>query len=140
MIAYQGAVAPEAIRAAGLLAGARRDIGVLAVTSADRLNAGWSAAQRARARGNAAARSHAEALLDPLPRDCTLVTVIDGHPATLSWIGAVAGHRTIPLGVEHFGQTGTIADLYRHFGIDAEAIVRRIAGLTRGRPIPRARG
>jgi pyruvate dehydrogenase E1 component len=25
----------------------------------------------------------------------------------------VAGHQTIPLGVEHFGQTGTIGDLYR---------------------------
>ena len=136
VIAYQGAVAPEAIRAAGMIAEGRRDVGVLAVTSADRLNAGWTAAQRARARGNASARSHAEALLEPLPRDCTLVTVIDGHPATLSWLGAVAGHRTIPLGVEHFGQTGTIGDLYRHFGIDAETIAARVAGLTVGRPIP----
>lgn len=136
VIAYQGAVAPEAIRAAGMIGEGRRDVGVLAVTSADRLNAGWTAAQRARARGNAGARSHAEALLQPLPRDCTLVTVIDGHPATLSWLGAVAGHRTIPLGVEHFGQTGSIGDLYRHFGIDAETIARRVAGLTVGRPIP----
>ena len=136
VIAYQGAVAPEAIRAAGMIAEGRRDVGVLAVTSADRLNAGWTAAQRARARGNASARSHAEALMQSLPRDCTLVTVIDGHPATLSWLGAVAGHRTIPLGVEHFGQTGTIGDLYRHFGIDAETIAARVAGLTVGRPIP----
>ena len=134
VIAYQGAVAPEAIRAAAIIAEGRRDVGVLAVTSADRLNAGWTAAQRAR--GNGAARSHAEALLEPLPRDCTLVTVIDGHPATLSWLGAVAGHRTIPLGVEHFGQTGTIGDLYRHFGIDADTIAARVAGLTLGRPIP----
>ena len=136
VIAYQGAVAPEAIRAAGMIAEGRRDVGVLAVTSADRLNAGWTAAQRARARGNASARSHAEALMQSLPRDCTLVTVIDGHPATLSWLGAVAGHRTIPLGVEPFGQTGTIGDLYRHFGIDAETIAARVAGLTVGRPIP----
>jgi pyruvate dehydrogenase E1 component len=50
------------------------------------------------------------------------VTAIDGHPATLSWIGGVRGHRTISLGVEHFGQTGTVQDLYRHFGIDAVAI------------------
>ena len=40
----------------------------------------------------------------------------------------------IPLGVEHFGQTGTIGDLYRHFGIDAETIAARVAGLTVGRP------
>jgi pyruvate dehydrogenase E1 component len=63
--------------------------------------------------------SHAERLLEALPPHCTLITVIDGHPATLAWLGAVAGHRTVPLGVEHFGQTGTVADLYRHYGIDA---------------------
>lgn len=137
VIAYQGAVAPEAIRAAGMLAEARRDVGVLAITSADRLNAGWTAAQRARSRGAAQAESHIERLLAPLPGHCSLVTLIDGHPATLAWLGSVAGHRTIPLGVEHFGQTGTIADLYRHFGIDAETIVQRVNGLTAGR---RARG
>ena len=133
VIAYQGAVAPEAIKAAGALADARRDIGVLAITSADRLNAGWTAAQRTRARGNTQAVSHIECLLDSLPPHCKIITVIDGHPATLSWLGGVAGHQTISLGVEHFGQTGTIGDLYRHHGIDAEAIVNKVHGLTAGR-------
>ncbi|WP_106753632.1 1-deoxy-D-xylulose-5-phosphate synthase N-terminal domain-containing protein [Pannonibacter carbonis] len=135
VIAYQGTVATEAIEAAGRMMGARRDIGVLAVTSADRLNAGWTAARRARARGHETATSLAERLMGQLPPHCTLITVIDGHPATLSWLGAVTGHRTIPLGVEHFGQTGTIADLYRHFGIDADAIVAAAARITQGRPI-----
>ncbi len=135
VIAYQGAVAPEAIRAAGLIGENRRDVGVLAVTSADRLNAGWTAAQRARSRGHAGARSHAEALLSGLPPHCRIITVIDGHPATLSWLGSVAGHQTIPLGVEHFGQTGTIGDLYRHHGIDAEAIVEKVNGLTHGKDV-----
>jgi len=134
VIAYQGAVAPEAIRAAGMIGEARRDIGVLAITSADRLNAGWTAAQRARSRGNKAATSHIETLMSGLPRHCKVITVIDGHPATLSWIGAVGGHQTIPLGVEHFGQTGTIGDLYRHHGLDAAAIVEKVQGLTDGKP------
>ncbi|MDE0591457.1 transketolase [Halocynthiibacter sp. C4] len=138
VIAYQGSVAPEAIRAAGHLAEARRDIGVLAITSADRLNAGWTAAQRARARGQSNATSHIERLMQELPPHCQLLTVIDGHPATLSWLGAVQGHRTIPLGVEHFGQTGTINDLYRHFGIDADSIIQKINGLTPGRKVKRA--
>ncbi len=124
VIAYQGAVAPEAIAAAGRLAELRRDVGVLAVTSADRLNAGWTAAQRARAHGDVGAISHAETLLGGLSRDCLIVTVIDGHPATLGWLGSVAGHRTVSHGVEHFGQTGTIGDLYRHFGIDRGAILQ----------------
>jgi pyruvate dehydrogenase E1 component len=132
VIAYQGAVAPEAIAAAGMIGGTRRDVGVLAVTSADRLNAGWTAAQRERARGHAGARSHVETLLDTLPSTCTIVTVIDGHPATLSWLGSVCGQKTIPLGVEHFGQTGTIDDLYRHFRIDRTAIADTVRTLTIG--------
>ncbi len=138
VIAYQGAIAPEAIKAAGMIGEGRRDIGVLAVTSADRLNAGWTAAQRARSRGNQAAQSHIDALMSGLPPHCKLVTVIDGHPATLSWLGSVIGHQTIPMGVEHFGQTGTIGDLYRHHRIDADAIVEKVNGLTIGKTLHRA--
>ena len=136
VIAYQGAVADEAIAAAGMMGEHRRDVGVLAVTSADRLNAGWCAAQRERARGNGAAQSHVEQLLGDLPGHCTIVTVIDGHPATLAWLGAVAGHRVIPLGVEHFGQTGTIGDLARHYRIDRQAIAHAIGALTSGKGAP----
>ncbi|MEB8386605.1 transketolase [Rhodobacteraceae bacterium KMM 6894] len=135
VIAYQGAVAPEAIRAAGLIGEGRRDVGVLAVTSADRLNAGWTAAQRARARGATHAKSHIETLLESVPRHCKFITAIDGHPATLAWLGGVGGHQTISLGVEHFGQTGTIGDLYKHHGLDAESIVEKVQGLTGGRDI-----
>ncbi len=124
VIAYQGAVANEAIDAAGKLAQHNRDLGVLAVTSADRLNAGWSAAQRDRSRGNANATCHVERLLSSLPKHCVMLTIIDGHPSTLSWLGAVGGHKTIPLGVEHFGQTGSIGELYRHFGLDSASIAK----------------
>lgn len=136
VLAYQGCVAPEVLMAAGRLAGRHGDIAVLAVTSADRLNAGWTAAQRARRQGDTTARSHVEALFDTVSRSASLITVTDGHPATLGWLGSVEGHRTVSLGVEHFGQTGTIADLYAHFGIDTQAIIeaaesvaRRDAGL-----------
>ncbi|HEY8565352.1 MAG TPA: transketolase, partial [Beijerinckiaceae bacterium] len=135
VVAYTGAVAPEAIEAVGLMAEDRRDVGLLAVTSADRLNAGWTAAQRAREAGAARASSHVERLLADVPSHCALVTVIDGHPATLAWLGGVYGHRTRALGVEHFGQTGTIQDLYRHFGIDARGIIEAAAAIAPGRPI-----
>ncbi|HYD68160.1 transketolase-like TK C-terminal-containing protein [Azospirillum sp.] len=135
VVAYTGAVAPEAIEAVGLMGEDRRDVGLLAVTSADRLQAGWSAAQRARERGLVHARSHVERLLASVPPHCALVTVIDGHPATLGWLGSVHGHRTRALGVEHFGQTGTIADLYRHFGIDAQGIALAAEAMSPGRPI-----
>ncbi|MER8629673.1 transketolase [Mesorhizobium opportunistum] len=132
VIAYQGVVAPEAIAATGLLAEDRRDVGLLAITSADRLNAGWQAAERARQRGAIGALSHIERLLAPLSRDCGIVTVIDGHPATLAWLGGVNGHRVKALGVEQFGQTGTIADLYRHHGLDTNAIVHAAQAVSAG--------
>jgi pyruvate dehydrogenase E1 component len=135
VVAYMGAVAPEAIEAVGLMAEDRRDVGLLAVTSADRLHAGWTAAQRAREAGDPRALSHVERLLGDLPPQCGLVTVLDGHPATLAWLGSVHGHRQRALGVEHFGQTGSIADLYRHYGLDASAIMTAAETLTPGRPI-----
>ncbi|MDX2201858.1 MAG: transketolase, partial [Hyphomicrobiaceae bacterium] len=117
-LVYTGAVAPEAIEAAGLLAEDQRGIGVLAVTSADRLSAGWHAAQKARERGQRDAVSHAETLLSALPRDAGLVTITDAHPEALSWLGGVLGHRVRGLGVEHFGQSGSIPELYGHYGLD----------------------
>ncbi|RWK43086.1 transketolase [Mesorhizobium sp.] len=135
VLAYTGAVAPEAIAATGMMGEDRRDVGLLAVTSADRLNAGWTAAQRARETGLSHASSHVERLLAGIPSHCGIVTVIDGHPATLGWLGSVHGHRTRSLGVEHFGQTGSIAEIYRHYGIDAQGILSSAEVLTAGRPI-----
>ena len=135
VVAYSGALAPEAIEAVGLIAEDRRDVGLLAVTSADRLHAGWTAAQKARDEGQIEARSAVEELLEQVPLGCALVTVVDGHPATLGWLGAVCGHRTRALGVERFGQTGTLADLYRHYGIDAQGIARAAQSIAPGRPI-----
>jgi pyruvate dehydrogenase E1 component len=123
------------LRPAGLIAEDRRDVGVLAVTSADRLSAGWHAAERARQEGDSQARSHIENLLAPLDRDAGLVTVLDGHPTTLSWLGGVRGHRVQALGVEHFGQTGTIGELYAHHRIGTDAIVAAANAASAGRPI-----
>jgi pyruvate dehydrogenase E1 component len=135
VIAYTGAVAPEAIAAVGLMAEDRRDVGLLAVTSTDRLNAGWTAAMRARERGLVHARSHIERLFGNLPPHCGIVSVLDGHPATLAWLGAVNGHRVRSLGVEHFGQTGSIPDLYRHYRIDSNSIIAAAQAITPGKPI-----
>ena len=128
-IVYTGAVAPEAIRAAGLLSEDRRGVGLLAVTSADRLSAGWHGAERAREQGRADTASHVEGLLNALPRDAKIITVCDAHPETLSWIGAVQGHKVRALGVEHFGQSGSVDELYAHYGIDTNAILKAAEGL-----------
>ena len=135
VIAFSGAVVPEAIQAVGLMAEDRRDVGLLNVTSADRLQAGWTAAQRAREHGLISGQSHIERLLAVVPNHCAIVTVTDGHPVTLGWLGSVLGHRTRALGVEHFGQTGTIADLYRHYGIDTRGILKAVESMSPTRPL-----
>ena len=110
-IIYTGALAGEAAAAHASLAD--DGIGLLAVTSADTLCRDW------RGRGE---KSHLARLLSDLSPDARLVTVLDGHPAALSWAGSVAGHRTRALGVDQFGQCGDFKELYRAYGIDAAAI------------------
>lgn len=137
IIAYTGACAPEAIEAAGLLGEDRRDIGLLAVTSADRLFSDYSAAQKTQDEAQDLGErtlSHIENLLGQAPRHCGLVSLIDGHPATLAWLGGVCGHRTRALGVERFGQTGSIAELYKSHGLDSDAIIEAAQRLAPGRP------
>ena len=121
-LAYQGPVAPEAEAAFAEMRDEVPDAGLLALTSADRLHAGWLAALRARREGRPA-DSHVERLLAPLAPGAALVTVLDGHPAAHAWLGAVRGNRVIPLGPDHFGQSGDIPDLYRAYGMDTEAIL-----------------
>src|SRR5690606_4987948 len=133
--AYTGAIAPESIEAIGNMDEERRDICLLAITSAERLNAGWTAAQRAHEGGQVHASRPAERMLGDIHPHSGIVTVIDGNPATLGWLGSVHGHRTRSLGAEHFGQTGTMADLHRHYGIDARGIVKAAEALTPGRPM-----
>ena len=135
VLAYQGTVAPEVIAAAGLMAEDRSGVGVLALTSVDRLYTEWRSGGKHRQQGRLSQPSHIETLLARIPRDAVIVTVIDGYPASLTWLGGVLGHRVESLGVDTFGQTGTIADLYRHFGFDAQSIMRVVESATSGRPI-----
>jgi pyruvate dehydrogenase E1 component len=120
-----GAVLPEVLEAADQLDDVP-GLGVLVVTSADRLHADWRAAQSRRVDG-AAGEATIERLLAPLAGKAALVTVLDGHPATLAWLGSASGRRVYPLGVERFGQSGNVQDLYRDQQIDAAAILDRAA-------------
>lgn len=121
-IVYTGAVAPEAHAAIEALREDMPGIGLLAVTSADRLQSGWLDAKAARRAGQNAV-SPVERLLGALSPNAALVTVIDGHSATLSWLGSVARHRVFPLGNRAFGQSGDVVDLYDHYGLDSDAIL-----------------
>jgi pyruvate dehydrogenase E1 component len=134
-IAYCGAVAAEAIAAHEAISEDIPGVGLLAVTSPGRLHRDWQTALAERRIGAA------ERLLSRLRPGAALVTVTDGHPATLSWLGGVAHHVVAPLGVDRFGQSGDIPDLYRVYGLDCDAIIDAAAraclpspGLTQAGP------
>jgi pyruvate dehydrogenase E1 component len=66
-------------------------------------------------------------LLSALAPTAGLVTLADAAPASLSWLGGVLGQRVAPLGVEKFGQTGSLADLYAAYRLDGDAITEAVA-------------
>ena len=131
-IVFSGVVAPEALAAWEALLDDIPGLGLLNVTSPDLLHRGWSAARAARWSGTGPATSHIETLLAPLAPQAGLVTVLDGSPAALSWLGGVRGQRVSPLGVDRFGQTGDLPDLYRTYRLDSEAIIDAAAELFLG--------
>jgi pyruvate dehydrogenase E1 component len=117
-VAVAGALVPEALEAADRLGALGLAADVVVVTSYDRL---WRAVQSRRGllRGPAVD----EGVLDRAFRRAPLVTLLDGHPHTLAFLGTVVGQPVTCLGVSTFGQAGSLADVYRHHGLDADAVV-----------------
>jgi pyruvate dehydrogenase E1 component len=131
-IVFTGVVAPEALAAWEELSADLPGLGLLNVTSPDLLHRGWSARRAARWSGGRPEPSHAERLLAPLAPGAGLITVLDGSPGALSWLGGVSGNRVSPLGTDRFGQTGDAPDLYAAYRIDTNAIVDAAAELFLG--------
>jgi pyruvate dehydrogenase E1 component len=108
-----GVMVPEAVAASRALAATGICASVFAVTSPDLLY-----------RGLRATRPY---VLDLVPADeegVPVVSVLDGHSHALAFLGGALGVPQLPLGVDHFGQSGSRGDLYRHYGVDADAIAR----------------
>ena len=96
--------------------------GLLAVTSPDLLHQDWLNTQK-----GLKETSHVEKLLQPLATDAIILTVLDGHPATLSWLGAVGSYQITSLGIDKYGQSGAINELYREYKIDKDSILEAVA-------------
>lgn len=128
-IAFTGAIAPEVLAAYDQLLDDIPGLGVLNVTSPDVLHREWSASKAARWTDKNAQPCYAEDLLSVLAPDAGIVTVIDGSPGALSWLGGVQGMRVSPLGTDRFGQTGDLPDLYAEYRLDSVAIIDAMAEL-----------
>lgn len=125
VLATCGPVVPEVLTAAAALDDEGLPSVVLDLTSSDRLYREWRTGLRDATRGARAAAPvhHLARLLAPHERHLPIVTVHDASSHHLAWLAGVFGARTLPVGVDAFGQSGSIADLYQLFDLSAAQIV-----------------
>ncbi|MBC7375618.1 MAG: pyruvate dehydrogenase, partial [Frankiales bacterium] len=119
-IAVVGALVPEALAAADLLAGFGLSADVCVVTSYDRL---WRAVQARRGLLRGPSDGVDPTVLDRMLRPTPLVTLLDGHPHTLAFLATVHGVPVTCLGVSEFGQAGSLADVHAHHGLDPRSVL-----------------
>ncbi|MGP7996562.1 MAG: transketolase-like TK C-terminal-containing protein [Streptosporangiaceae bacterium] len=131
-LAVSGAVLPEVLAAAAELSEEGIAASVVDVTSADRLYRAWQRTLRQGVR-TATAPSIPGALRTAFPDRAPIVTVHDAASHTLSWLGSALGVPAVSLGVDGFGQSGAVADLYRAHDLDPGSIVNAaLAALSLG--------
>ena len=127
-----GAIMPEVVAAADELEAGGIATDVVCLTSPDLV----FRALQARA-GLCRADDEVLELAFPADRAAPIVSVLDGHPHTLSFLGAIRRQSIACLGVSGFGQSGDIDDLYAYFGIDTDTIVGAAVDLVEGvAPLP----
>jgi len=129
ILAASGPVMPEVIAAAERLEDEGLAVTVLDITSQDRLFHSWRAGLRdaARTATTPTGPGHIADLILVDERNAPIVTIHDASSHSLAWLGSVFGQRVVPVGVDRFGESGTVRDLYRAMGFLPDQIVN--AGL-----------
>jgi len=123
-IVAAGSIVPEAVAAVRTLHHEEIAANLIVVTSAERLAAAQHGGRLDALRhGRKDSVGHLGMLIPAGERRAPIVTVADAASHALSYVGGVFGAPVVPLGVDAFGQSGTIPDLYRYAGIDADHIV-----------------
>jgi pyruvate dehydrogenase E1 component len=119
IIAASGPVMPEVLAAVDLLVDEGVAPTVLDVTSLDRLYSGWAGALSAAARVSELPGriGHLDELILSSERSAPILTVHDAASHSMAWLGSVFGQRVMPIGVDRFGESGSIAELYGAFGL-----------------------
>jgi pyruvate dehydrogenase E1 component len=121
-IAASGAVMPQVLAAAAELTSEGITTYVIDVTSLDRIYTAW---QRTSIQGirTATTPSIPGALRAAFDMDAPLVTVHDAASHSMAWLGGALGVPVVSLGVDSFGQSGSVNDLYDYFDLNSGSIV-----------------
>jgi pyruvate dehydrogenase E1 component len=119
-----GAMVPEALAAAAELDAEGVGATVVHLTSPDRVYRSWQGRHHRGATTGTVVRapSHLHQIVGA-SRRAPIVSVHDGASHALGWLGSALGVPQIALGVDEFGQSGTIADLHELTGISTGNVV-----------------
>lgn len=121
-LAASGAVVPEVLAAAAELADEGVAAHVVDITSLDRLYASWRNGLTAGVR-TASVPAYPLILRELFPEKAPVVTVHDAASHAMAWLGSALGAPAVPLGVDKFGQSGSVSDLYEIFDLTPGSIV-----------------
>ncbi len=127
-IMASGAIVPEAVAASEALLEEGVFANVVNITGPGPLYSRFQQKVSAAMKHGGAEQPFMADLFSIGERSAPIVTVVDGHPHSLAWIGAAMKTSTFPLGVTRFGQSGNPPDLYREYEIDAESIMAACFG------------
>jgi len=117
-----GAVMPEVLIAAAELKSEGVIAHVVDITAPGRLYGGWQRTLRQGVR-TATTPSFPGAMRPIFSERAPIVSVHDGASHAMAWLGSALGMPQVALGVDSFGQSGTIHDLYDINDIDSGSIV-----------------
>ncbi len=106
-----GAVMPETLAAAAQLEGEGVAAHVIDVTSSDRLYGAWRNTLR-QGIHTASKPALPEVMRSSLAPGAPVVTIHDAASHAMAWLGSALGVPCVPLGVDSFGQSGSIQELY----------------------------
>ena len=122
LIVTTGVIIGEVINCLNTLNEENLNIGVFVVTSPDELYKDWVYSTK-----KINYKSHLEKKLQNIDTNTPIISIIDGHSSALSWIGSVKGQKVIPMGVNNFGKSGDLKEVYELNEINLNSIVDRIA-------------
>ncbi|MFC0508419.1 transketolase-like TK C-terminal-containing protein [Micromonospora costi] len=129
-LAASGAVLPEVLTAAAELAEEGIAAHVVDITSLDRLYRAWQRTLRQGVR-TATVPSVPGALRSAFDDRAPVVTVHDAASHAMAWLGSALGVPAVPLGVDEFGQSGSVAELYElHDLLPGSIVNAALAALT----------
>ncbi|TRZ56363.1 MAG: pyruvate dehydrogenase [Streptomycetaceae bacterium] len=117
-----GSVMPEVLEAARVLASEGVIAHVVDITSPGRLYGSW---QRTLKQGirTASTPSFPGVMRPVFTERAPIVSVHDGASHAMAWLGSALGMPQVAMGVDSFGQSGTIGELYKIHDLDSGSIV-----------------